>query len=169
MQSELTGSLLGPGGYKTLSHRLDTHRKSTHGPNRTKTDWIWSGTGLTRVGGRVSTPRSWVGWWRSLKGSLLSTHGLKNCVYVCMDIKSKSWLWLTKNYFILGWGLIELCGSTLHTISEHPLTILWLPPGLLAVRFKGGDDVLYAMIDSVVDGVVWPSRVTEETFLLILQ
>lgn len=52
---------------------------------------------------------------------------------------------------------------------EGPLTVFRLPPGLLAVRFECGDDVLYAVIDGVVDGVVRPSGVTVETFLLILQ
>lgn len=36
------------------------------------------------------------------------------------------------------------------------------------MRLEGGDHVLYAVIDGVVDGVVRPSGVTVETFLLLL-
>lgn len=53
--------------------------------------------------------------------------------------------------------------------ADGSLTIFRLPPGLLAVRLEGGDDILYAVIDGVVDGVVRPSGVTVETFLLVLQ
>lgn len=49
------------------------------------------------------------------------------------------------------------------------LTVLRLPPGLLAVRFEGGDDVLDPVIDGVVDGVVRPPGVTFETLVLLLQ
>ena len=49
------------------------------------------------------------------------------------------------------------------------LTILRLPPGLLAVRFEGSDDVLYPVIDGVVHRVIWPSGVAVETLLFILQ
>lgn len=52
---------------------------------------------------------------------------------------------------------------------QSVITILGLPPGLLAVRFEGCDDVLYPMIDGIVHWVIRPSRVAVETLLLILQ
>lgn len=61
------------------------------------------------------------------------------------------------------------CVSAEQKRPRRLLTILRLPPGLLAVRFEGGDDVLYPVIDGVVHGVVWPSGVTVETLLFVLQ
>lgn len=52
---------------------------------------------------------------------------------------------------------------------EGVLTVLRLPPGLLAVRLEGGDHVLYAVVDGVVHRVVRPARVTVETLLLVLR
>lgn len=49
------------------------------------------------------------------------------------------------------------------------LTIFGLPPGVLAVRFEGGDDILYPVIDSVVHWVIWPSGVAVKTLFFILQ
>lgn len=64
---------------------------------------------------------------------------------------------------------LRLCASANPKWWQSLITILWLPPGLLAVRFEGGDDVFYPVIDGVVHRVVRPSRVTVETLLLILQ
>lgn len=57
----------------------------------------------------------------------------------------------------------------MNATSLSLLTVLRLPPRLLAVRFEGGDHVFYPMIDGVVDGVVRPSGVAVKTFLLILE
>lgn len=49
------------------------------------------------------------------------------------------------------------------------ITVLRLPPRLFAVWLKGGDDILDAVVDGVVHGVIRPAGVTVEAFLLILQ
>lgn len=53
--------------------------------------------------------------------------------------------------------------------AEGLLTVLRLPPGLLAVRLEGGDHVLDAVVDGVVHRVVRPARVAVETLLLVLR
>lgn len=48
------------------------------------------------------------------------------------------------------------------------LTILRLPPGLLAMRFEGGDDILNAVTHGVGIRIVRSPRITVETLLLFL-
>lgn len=56
-----------------------------------------------------------------------------------------------------------------HRWPQRLLTILRLPPGLLTVRFEGGDNIFYSVINGVVDWVIRSPGVTFETLLLILQ
>lgn len=53
--------------------------------------------------------------------------------------------------------------------QEEVITVLRLPPRLFAVRLKGGDDVLDAVVDGVVHGVVGSAGVAVEALLLILR
>lgn len=54
-----------------------------------------------------------------------------------------------------------------YTLMEL-LTVLRLPPRLLAMRFEGSDNILYPVINGVVDWVIRPPGVTFKTLLLIL-
>lgn len=56
----------------------------------------------------------------------------------------------------------------LFNVKLNDLTILRLPPTLLVVWFKAGDDILDTVTDGVVHRIVWSARITLETFLLFL-
>lgn len=76
----------------------------------------------------------------------------------------------------------QLYMSVLTVLMKHPractfycknqktddLTILRLPPTLLMIWFEAGDDILNTVTDGVVHRIVWSTRITLETFLLLL-
>lgn len=70
-----------------------------------------------------------------------------------------------------GTSRAEPLNTALRTQGEQvdALTVLRLPPGLFAVRLEGGDDVLDAVVNGVVHGVVRPAGIAVKAFLLILQ
>lgn len=70
---------------------------------------------------------------------------------------------------VLMWELQVWIQHAEHECISHALTILRLPPGLLAMFFKGCYDILNTMTHGVGRRIIGPSGITMETLLLLLQ